>query len=154
MVPPELPMQTAMAVNTALIALMRAAVFCTEPFRVPIAGKVDTMLFDKTGTLTSDKLVAMGIMAPSGAEGKFSELLPCPETTKTASLVIAGCHSLVQVDGKTFGDPLEQAALMGIKWRFDPKTQNAQPTEHFNDPFRDAAVAEAGAYTRPHGCST
>jgi hypothetical protein len=70
------------------------------------------------------------------------------------SLVIAGCHSLVQVDGKTFGDPLEQAALMGIKWRFDPKTQNAQPTEHFNDPFRDAAVAEAGAYTRPHGCST
>mmetsp|Transcript_357 Transcript_357/g.813 ORF Transcript_357/g.813 Transcript_357/m.813 type:complete len:1571 (-) Transcript_357:629-5341(-) len=142
-VPPELPMQTAMAVNTALLALMRAAVFCTEPFRVPLAGKVETCLFDKTGTLTSDKLVAMGIVSPSGGGGTFSELVNCAESNKSASLVIAGCHSLVQVDGKTFGDPLEQAALMGIKWRFDPKTQTAAPNEHFKDPARDKAIAEA-----------
>ena len=82
-VPPELPMQTAMAVNTALIALMRASVFCTEPFRVPISGKVDTTLFDKTGTLTSDKLVAMGIVTPKD-DGSFTELTPCPEATKSA----------------------------------------------------------------------
>lgn len=144
-VPPELPMQTAMAVNTALIALMRAAVFCTEPFRVPISGKVDTCLFDKTGTLTSDKLVAMGVVTPKESGGVFSDLQPCPEANKNSSLVIAGCHSLVQVDGKTFGDPLEQAALMGIKWRFDPKTQTALPTENFKDPARDKALAEAEA---------
>ena len=144
-VPPELPMQTAMAVNTALIALMRAAVYCTEPFRVPISGKTDTCLFDKTGTLTSDKLVAMGVVTPKGAEGSgvFTDLQPCPEANKTSSLVIAGCHSLVQVDGKTFGDPLEQAALMGVKWRFDPKTQTALPTENFKDPARDKAIADA-----------
>merc|ERR1719240_535473 len=41
-VPPELPMQT---------ALMKAQVFCTEPFRVPYAGKLTHALFDKTGTL-------------------------------------------------------------------------------------------------------
>ena len=143
-VPPELPMQTAMAVNTALIALMRASVFCTEPFRVPISGKVDTTLFDKTGTLTSDKLVAMGIVTPKD-DGSFTELTPCPEATKSASLVVAGCHSLVQVDGKTFGDPLEQAALMGVKWRFDPRSQTALPTENFPDPARDKALAEARA---------
>ena len=39
-VPPELPMQTALAVNTALIALLRAQIFCTEPYRVPLAGKL------------------------------------------------------------------------------------------------------------------
>jgi cation-transporting ATPase 13A1 len=108
-VPPELPMQTAMAVNTALIALMRASVFCTEPFRVPLSGKVDTCLFDKTGTLTSDKLVAMGVVTPkkeagagAGAGnggGGIGDLQPCPEASVNASLVIAGCHSLVQVDG-------------------------------------------------------
>ena len=144
-VPPELPMQTAMAVNTALIALMRASVFCTEPFRVPISGKVDTCLFDKTGTLTSDKLVATGIVSPKGqnGEGGYTDLTACPEATKDASIVVAGCHSLVQIDGKTFGDPLEQAAMMGVKWRFDPKTQTALPTEHFRDPARDKALAEA-----------
>ena len=156
-VPPELPMQTAMAVNTALIALMRASVFCTEPFRVPISGKVDTCLFDKTGTLTSDKLVATGVVTPIVAGGKegdpdsgknttgYSKLTPCPEASKSASLVIAGCHSLVQIDGKTFGDPLEQAALMGVKWRFNPKTQTALPTEDFKDPARDKALADAEA---------
>ena len=155
-VPPELPMQTAMAVNTALIALMRASVFCTEPFRVPISGKVDTCLFDKTGTLTSDKLVATGVVTPLVAgsaddpdSGKnvtgYSKLTACPEASKSASLVIAGCHSLVQIEGKTFGDPLEQAALMGVKWRFNPKTQTALPTEDFKDPARDKALAEAEA---------
>ena len=46
-------MQTALAVNTALMALMKAGVMCTEPYRVPSAGKIDAILFDKTVCLAS-----------------------------------------------------------------------------------------------------
>ena len=37
-VPRQLPMQMAVAVNHSLLSLSRAGLFCTEPYRVPIAG--------------------------------------------------------------------------------------------------------------------
>lgn len=132
-IPPELPMQMALAVNNSLLTLMKMNVFCTEPFRVPMAGKLDSCLFDKTGTLTTDELVAVGVCEPKKLSSKSSSsdeedvLTAMSKVNAEAGLVLAGCHSLVYIDDETTGDPLEKAALTSMRWTLSPATGNVIP---------------------------
>lgn len=121
---PELPMQMAMAVNNSLMTLMKMHVFCTEPYRVPTAGKLDSCLFDKTGTLTTDELVAVGVCQPKDLTRKVEDgiklLTPMGKlSNQAAALVLAGCHSLVVYNDETTGDPLESASIKAMDWHLD-----------------------------------
>jgi cation-transporting ATPase 13A1 len=51
-VPPELPMILTLAVNNSILYLQKKKIFVSEPKKIPLGGKVDTIAFDKTGTLT------------------------------------------------------------------------------------------------------
>ncbi|KAL4532436.1 hypothetical protein Ndes2526B_g08333 [Nannochloris sp. 'desiccata'] len=129
-VPPELPMELTIAVNASLVALARKRIFCTEPFRIPLAGKVTTCCFDKTGTLTSDHMELEGVVGSVSKLGKEAKsnvsategveddelhqdvkLLPA-----VISRILACCQSLVQVDGSLVGDPVERAGLQATGW--------------------------------------
>ncbi|KNC78838.1 hypothetical protein, variant [Sphaeroforma arctica JP610] len=132
-VPPELPMELSLAVNSSMARLQRLAIFCTEPFRIPLAGKVNVCCFDKTGTLTSDKLDIEGVVVDmhstdeirsegaadiqGNAERKNEESIAAmvkkggilPEASV---MVLAGCHSASLTSaGKIVADPLESAML-------------------------------------------
>merc|ERR1712217_885817 len=104
------------------MALLKKGVFCTEPFRVPSAGRVKYCLFDKTGTITTDELIPAGIVNNNSRH----ELEDMKNASEICSLIIGGCHSLLTVEGETIGDPIETAALRGIKWRWDDKAQTAR----------------------------
>ena len=53
-VPKQFPLQMAMAVNMALMTLFKTGIFCTEPFRVPTAGKITHIFFDKVCVVSGE----------------------------------------------------------------------------------------------------
>ena len=133
-VPPELPMELSLAVNTSLAALSKYAIFCTEPFRIPYAGRIDIACFDKTGTLTGEDLVVEGIAGleltkddEEVAVGSYP-VTPVLEIDHASTLVLASAHALVRLDeGEVVGDPMEKATLNALRWtlgRHDTLTSN------------------------------
>ena len=114
-VPPELPMELSLAVNASLVALSKFAIFCTEPFRIPFAGRVDVCCFDKTGTITGEDLVVEGV---AGIAKDPKDLMPLQSTPKETTLTLASSHALVLLDeGDVVGDPMEKTTLEALDWK-------------------------------------
>ena len=114
-VPPDLPMQLSLAVNYSIISMIRKNIFCTEPFRIPLAGKVNICCFDKTGTLTKNDLIVKGTTAlkinnqvKSLVDDKVIPLEEVSKNSKDALIVLAGCHTLAMADNVLVGDPIEK----------------------------------------------
>eukprot|EP00796_Vickermania_ingenoplastis_P010157 gene10157-7112_t len=115
-VPADLPMELSMAVNSALLTLSKLSIFCTEPFRIPFAGMIDTCCFDKTGTLTTDEMLFGGLDMSDG-KGVLNTLKSIP---RMSEVVLVSCHSLVCLqDDIVAGDEMEKAALDAFGYRID-----------------------------------
>jgi manganese-transporting P-type ATPase len=122
-VPPELPMELSLAVNTSLAALSRYAIFCTEPFRIPYAGRIDIACFDKTGTLTGEDLVVEGVAGQNTSATGADAVQALRTLNNTRSVkqevqwLLATANALVLLDdGTIVGDPMEKATLDSLHW--------------------------------------
>ncbi|KDN43683.1 putative SPF1-P-type ATPase [Tilletiaria anomala UBC 951] len=132
-VPPELPMELSMAVNTALMALAKVAIFCTEPFRIPYAGRVDVCCFDKTGTITGEDLVVQGI-AQVGTKSP-EHLHAVKDSDKDTTLTLAAAHALVLLEDGVVGDPMEKTTLEALDWKLN-KGDVLNPSVIKNSPHK------------------
>lgn len=119
-VPPELPMELSLAVNTSLLALHQNGIFCTEPFRIPFAGKTDVCCFDKTGTLTSDAMDVLGVSfcAASDQAESVPAITRPTDLPPAVAAVLASCQSVVICGGQVLGDPMECAVLKAVGWGY------------------------------------
>ena len=114
-VPPELPMELSLAVNNSLVALSKMYIFCTEPFRIPFAGRIDVACFDKTGTLTAENLIVEGVAGIDGIHP--SKTLTNPKSLpKETNRILASAHALAVLDDGIIGDPMEKNTLESIDW--------------------------------------
>lgn len=121
-VPPELPMIMNISINYSLMYLRKKKIFCTEPARIPLAGKLDVCAFDKTGTLTTDKLEIKGVvenLTLGLKESKDSENASFKECSKMTRAILSGCHTLVIHNGELLGDPIERLFYQHSDFKFD-----------------------------------
>lgn len=122
-VPPELPIILSLAVNNSLVRLLKLRIFCTEPFRIPNAGKLDICCFDKTGTLTMTDIEFLGVTNTDS-----SQLLQPKDASLETQLVIGFCHALTSLQGnKIIGDPLEIAAFSSTDWTLGRENKPQAP---------------------------
>jgi cation-transporting ATPase 13A1 len=147
-VPPELPMELSLAITNSLTALSRSMVYCTEPFRISFAGKLDVVCFDKTGTLTKDEMILKGVaavrevdlFAPRTAGGdkkdddedEDADLFEANSASDLVKCIMGTCHDLVhknnhRISGSegVLGDPLELAAFEASGFSFVGKASGS-----------------------------
>lgn len=124
-VPPELPMELTMAVNQSLGALAKHYIFCTEPFRIPVAGRVDVCCFDKTGTLTAEDLFFEGLAGFNTSDQTVLSKCDSPEVDSVTIDLLGSVHALVRLDdGDVVGDPMEKETVKVSGWKLDEKVKN------------------------------
>ncbi|KAM3834870.1 putative cation-transporting ATPase 13A4 isoform 2-T2 [Vipera latastei] len=117
-VPPALPAALTTGIIYTQRRLKKKGIFCISPQRINVCGQLNLICFDKTGTLTEDGLDLWGIVLAEGKSfqevHRFSSGLPT--SWGPAYAAMACCHSLMVLDGKIQGDPLDLKMFEATHW--------------------------------------
>ena len=113
-IPADLPIELSLINNKSLSFLESKRIVCIEPFRIPLAGKIDICCFDKTGTLTTDEFILKGVVDINTY--KYELALNTNEETFT---ILLGCNSLIDIEGRLVGDPIDIAIFKETGGKID-----------------------------------
>ncbi|XP_066458073.1 probable cation-transporting ATPase 13A5 [Eleutherodactylus coqui] len=120
-IPVSLPPALTICTLYSQTRLKKQGIFCISPQRIVVCGQLNLVCFDKTGTLTEDGLDLWGIV-PSEANSFQQVVSITPGCTLPWTPLIgamASCHSLVLMDGKVHGDPLDIKMFEGTGWELE-----------------------------------
>uniref|UniRef100_A0A8C2TQX4 Cation-transporting ATPase n=1 Tax=Coturnix japonica TaxID=93934 RepID=A0A8C2TQX4_COTJA len=138
-VPPAIPAALTTGTVYAQRRLKKKKIFCITPQRINICGQINLVCFDKTGTLTEDGLDLWGILPSEGSRfqkiHKFPSSTPLPWGPVCGAM--ASCHSLVVLNKKIQGDPLDLKMFEGTHWVMSFMSSLVKILAHATSPFPD-----------------
>ncbi|XP_034280444.1 probable cation-transporting ATPase 13A5 isoform X2 [Pantherophis guttatus] len=119
-VPPVIPAALTTSVVYAQRRLTRKKIFCISPQRINICGQINLVCFDKTGTLTEDGLDLWGALpCQNQSFQSVHSFSGAPLPWGPLCRAMATCHSLLLLDGKIQGDPLDLKMFEGTNWEME-----------------------------------
>eukprot|EP00636_Phaeomonas_parva_P005917 CAMPEP_0118883826 /NCGR_PEP_ID=MMETSP1163-20130328/22806_1 /TAXON_ID=124430 /ORGANISM="Phaeomonas parva, Strain CCMP2877" /LENGTH=794 /DNA_ID=CAMNT_0006821377 /DNA_START=125 /DNA_END=2506 /DNA_ORIENTATION=- len=152
MVSPLLPVFLEVGPVMSAKRLRERGIFCVNPKRVAICGKVRIAAFDKTGTITKEGLEFAGVWAV-GDGGPEDDALVMPFNPGSPSVTpallrgIACCHSLTKYGDQLVGNEVEIRMFAGSGW--DLEGLAGQPPRVF-DPIGGDALIVARRFDFDH----
>ncbi|KAJ2877749.1 hypothetical protein H4R27_006089, partial [Coemansia aciculifera] len=121
LVSPLLPAAMVIGQSIAAGRLRRKQIFCIDPQRIMIAGKVQIFCFDKTGTLTKEGLEFHGGQVVDSASNTFAAYTGDPAATNSLfRQAMASCHTVTDLNGQLIGNPVDIEQFRASKAALDP----------------------------------
>jgi len=146
---PLLPVSLQVGQTMSARRLIKQGVFCVNPKRIAICGKVRVACFDKTGTITKEGLDFVGVeVVGTGKAGGDAPVVPFDPNAralgKTFLRGLASCHALTKYGAQLVGNEVEVRMFEGCGWTLEElqggniRVQNSSTTDTKEDRRGDA----------------
>ncbi|XP_032302478.1 probable cation-transporting ATPase 13A4 isoform X2 [Coturnix japonica] len=125
-VPPALPAALTTGIIYTQRRLKKKGIFCISPQRINMCGQLNLICFDKTGTLTEDGLDLWGLLPSEGNCFQDVHRFPTDHNLPWGQVfrAMVTCHSLIVLEGKIQGDPLDVKMFEATNWVIDDSSEH------------------------------